>query len=144
MGRYAVVGVSNSVVDFAVFNVILLISPTRSPGRLVMYNTVAVLCAIANSYRWNRRWTFRVQHALQGWRLHRERLLYGLQAVLNIVVNNAVLLAVTIIFNRNHVLPAYAANNLAKLLGVLMASTASFVAMRWVVFRPPPEGSMAG
>lgn len=129
------VGGSNAIIDFGVFDLLLLVAPTRNPDTLVAYNTLAVVCAILNSYLWNRAWTFRGQRHHERKALWRERLLFVVQGVLNVVVNDLVLAGVTVVLNRNHLLSTYAANNLAKLVAVLVASSASFVAMRWVIFR---------
>lgn len=131
------VGGSNAVIDFAVFEIFILALPTRDPATLVIYNTIAVICALANSYRWNRSWTFRGFQAAEGRALWRERVLFAAQSVLNVVVNDLALAGVTVVLNRNHVLShnATAANSLAKFVGVLVASTTSFVVMRLVIFR---------
>ncbi|MGH9127567.1 MAG: GtrA family protein [Acidimicrobiales bacterium] len=136
--RFAVIGGSNVLIDFGVYNLLLVVAPSRSPDTLVAYNTVAVICAICNSYFWNRAWTFR--HQLEpgrGGGRWRERALFVVQGVLNVMVNDLVLAGVTVVLNRNHLLSAYLANNLAKIIGVMTASSVSFVAMRSVVFRAP-------
>ncbi|MGH9071347.1 MAG: GtrA family protein [Acidimicrobiales bacterium] len=137
IARFVVVGGSNAVIDFALFEIFILVHPTRDPDTLVAYNTVAVICALANSYRWNRSWTFRGSHASAGRALWRERLLFLAQSVLNLAVNDLALAGITVLLNRNHLLAhdTTAANNIAKFVGVLVASTTSFVAMRLVVFR---------
>ena len=134
--RFALIGGSNVVIDFGVYNLLLVVAPSRNPDTLVVYNTIAVICALTNSYFWNKSWTFRSQR-LSGSgpvRLWRERLLFVAQGVLNVVVNDLVLAGVTVVLNRNDLLSAYLANNLAKVVGVLVASSVSFLAMRFVVF----------
>lgn len=147
--RFALIGGSNVVIDFGVYNLLLAVAFSRNPDTLVLYNTIAVIGALANSYIWNRSWTFRSQRLSRGVpvRLWRERLLFGAQGVLNVIVNDGVLAGVTVVLNRNHLLSAYLANNLAKIVGVLAASSVSFLAMRFVVFeaarpsRPQRHGS---
>lgn len=59
--RYAqppLVGGSNAPVDPGVLNLLLLLSPTRSPGFLLVYNVVALIVTNANGYPWNTLWTF--------------------------------------------------------------------------------------
>lgn len=139
------VGFSNALVDFAVFDLLIWMAPTRDAARLVGYNTVAVICALANSYRWNSTWTFRDARARGGRPLRRQRILYTAQSALNVVVNNAVLAIVTVILNTYELLSVYAANNLAKLLGVVVAWGVSFAVLKWLVFRgPEPPGQALG
>lgn len=137
IARFAVVGGSNAAIDFALFEVFILLFPTRDPDTLVIYNTIAVICALANSYRWNRSWTFRGSQAVGGRALWRERLLFSAQSVLNVVVNDLALAGVTVLLNRNQLLAhdATVANTIAKFVGVMVASTTSFVAMRTLVFK---------
>jgi putative flippase GtrA len=135
VARFALIGGSNVVIDFGLYNLLLAVHPSRNPDTLVIYNTIAVIGAIANSYHWNRSWTFRGQRLAEGGGPWRERLLFIAQGVLNVVVNDLVLAAVTVVLNRNDLLSTYLANNLAKVMGVLVASSVSFLAMRYVVFK---------
>ena len=48
--QFSLVGASNALVDIGVLNFLILIDPTRSPGRLVLYNAVALVLANLNSY----------------------------------------------------------------------------------------------
>ena len=133
--RFCMVGVSNAVVDLGVLNLLLLLYPTRSDLTLLLYNTIAVMLAILNSYLWNTRWTFHDQAT----RSHRERTLFVAQAILNIAVNNLVLFFMT------DLLPTQAGEwslfsaNLAKLAGMMTASSMSFLLLRFVVYRIQPQ-----
>ncbi|MDQ3639727.1 MAG: GtrA family protein [Actinomycetota bacterium] len=73
--------------DLGVLNLLLLISPTRSPELLVVYNVVALVVTNANSYLWNTLWTFR--H-----RAHHDARQVGLftvQGILNVAVGGLLL-----------------------------------------------------
>lgn len=130
--RFCAVGVSNAVVDLGALNLLLLLYPTKSDATLLLYNTVAVALAIMNSYLWNTRWTFH-EHATSS---ARERTLFIAQALLNILINNVVLYAMT------DLLPTEAGDwsiltaNLSKLAAMVAASTISFLLLRAIVFRP--------
>lgn len=54
--RFGLVGVSNTVVDFAVF---FLLTAAGAPAAVAQ--AVAYGAGMANSYIWNRRWTFQVK-----------------------------------------------------------------------------------
>lgn len=133
--RFLAVGLSNAVIDVGVFNLLLLARPTTSTTTLLLFNTVAVLAAITNSYLWNTRWTFRAERARSRRGRWRQRAGFLTQSVLNVVVNDAVLgTAVTLIslgsFSRT------LTNNLAKLLAMFVSSSLSFLVMKFFVFRP--------
>jgi putative flippase GtrA len=128
-----VVGVGNAVVDFGTLNLLLWLWPSADPGRLALYNTLALVLANANSYLWNTLWTFR----RQAQRAHprQKRVGFGAQALLNIVVNNA-LFWVGAGLLANTSLPVVVGQNIAKLISTVGASSLSFLVMRHIVFRP--------
>jgi putative flippase GtrA len=129
------VGAANAVVDLVVLNGLLLLNPTNSQGLLAAYNTVAVLAAIVNSYVLNRRFTFR--DCSTGSR--QEQLLFGVQALVNIVVNDAVVVWLTTFLAHVGKLPVLLSGNFAKALAMLIASSVSFVLMKCLVFRGRPK-----
>jgi putative flippase GtrA len=139
MGRYAaqaefsVVGVGNAVVDLGTLNLLLWLWPTGDSGMLALYNTAALVCANANSYLWNTTWTFRGQakrtDPLQ------MRVGFGVQALLNIGVNNA-LFWVAAGWLAATPLPVVVGQNVAKVISTVVASALSFLALRYVVLNP--------
>lgn len=134
--RFAVVGVSNAVIDLGVFNLLIAVDPTRRPLQLVAYNTVAVALALANSYWWNSRWTFRSgDDVIERWSLTKRRVLFVLQGLLNIAVNDLAVAGVASLLQSAQVLGTSLADNVAKIAGMTAASAVSFLAMRFVVFQ---------
>lgn len=140
ISRFAVIGAANAAVDLAVFNLLLLLDPTRSPAMLVGYNTCAVIVAIANSYLWNTRWTFRdrTQRRARRWR---QRILFVLQAGLNLTVNDVVVLMLSVLVAWLGFRSSIAANGV-KAVAMLTASAVSYVFMHRYVFprREPARG----
>lgn len=134
--RFVTVGVTNSIVDFGVFNLLFVIHPTASIGVLVLYNSLGVALAILNSYLWNTRWTFRSDVAT-GARGHHQRVLFFAQAILNVGVNDVVVALLTRLLLYQTLLNATDSSNLAKLVGMLVASLSSFLIMRYLVYRQP-------
>jgi putative flippase GtrA len=128
--RFCVVGVSNAAVDLGALNLLLLLYPTRSDVTLLVYNTIAVMLAIFNSYLWNTRWTFYEQAT----RSRRERTLFVAQALLNIAINNVVLFFMTDLLPTQTGEWSIFTANLAKLAAMVAASTISFLLLRSVVF----------
>ncbi len=83
--QFSLVGGTNALVDIGVLNLILLLDPTRAPGKLVLYNAVALVLANANSYLWNTLWTFR-HHARHD---ARQLSMFAAQAALNVAAGRA-------------------------------------------------------
>lgn len=130
LSKFTVVGVVNASVDIITLNLFLWFAPTRDPSLLALYNGVALVLANLNSYVWNTRWTFRGRATSDA----RQRLLFTLQALINISVSNGlfwVLVRPILVYTD---VPAYLAGNTAKVVSVLVASLLSFFMMRYLVF----------
>ncbi len=129
--KFSVVGLTNVVVDYGTLNLLLVLFPTRHPNHLAFYNLLALALANTNSYLWNTRWTFRsrVRRDL------RQKAMFALQALLNIVVSSIVLwLAARLLF-AYAALPGIVVGDLAKVLSSVVATTLSFLILRYLVFR---------
>ena len=57
--RFSLVGIINTIVDIAVLNILLWISPTSDIWRILTYNSMACIVAACNSFLWNKYWTFK-------------------------------------------------------------------------------------
>lgn len=128
--KFSLVGLSNAVVDLGILNLLFLVHPTREPWLFATYNLVALMFANVNSYFLNTRWTFkgRARHDL------RQRLLFALQALVNVSVSNALFwLAVRAIFGYTSLSPLVG-GNLAKIFSTIVASTLNYFVLRYVVF----------
>ncbi len=129
--QFSLVGGSNALVDFGVLNLLLLVSPTRSPEVLVAYNVAALVLTNANSYLWNTLWTFR----------HRARHdahqvgLFTIQGMLNVAVGGLVLWLLAHWLVAHTDLSPLVGGNVAKVVSMVTASTLSFVFLRSFVFR---------
>jgi putative flippase GtrA len=129
--RFLVVGVSNALVDLGLLNLLASLVPPHDALVFAGENSMAVACALLNSYMWNARWTFRGQ----GTGTPRERALFFAQALLNLLLNNVVLLTVVALLPRGQGLWPALATTFAKICAMGVASTTSFVLLRAVVFR---------
>lgn len=129
--KFVLVGICNAVVDLAVLNFLMLVIHDHSSFALVVDNSVAVSCAILNSYALNRKWTF--ADRTDG--SPREGVLFLAQAVLNIGLNDWILAwcASYLVFSRD--VPIFISSNISKALAMFLSSTVSYFFMRWIVFR---------
>lgn len=128
--KFLIVGIMNAAVDLLVLNLLLLLYPTQSGFWLTTYNTVGVICAILNSYIWNRYWTFAdVSNGSTS-----ERTKFIGQAVLNIVLNDVIVLAVSGYFTTNRSMPFIISSNLAKAVAMFVSSSITYIFLRLFVF----------
>ncbi|NCA71413.1 MAG: GtrA family protein [Sphingobacteriia bacterium] len=136
LGRFGLVGVVNTGIDFAVTNLLfLLLRPTADLG-LLGISVVACLLAAANSYWMNSRWTFE-QARGSSQTLAR----FALVAGVGLVVNSSVFLFIAKYLHLLVQVDPLLAINLAKLGGVGAAMVVTFLGYRLGVF--PTEESWA-
>ena len=106
-------------------------APLAHPELLVLYNLVALGLANANSYLWNTLWTFRHQARHDA----KQVSLFTAQGLLNAGVGSLLLWLTA------HGLGAYTglsplvSDNVAKVASMVVASTLSFIFLRFFVFR---------
>lgn len=130
--RFSAVGLSNMLVDFGALNLLLFLSPTRSPELLVLFNAAALILANANSYLWNTLWTFRHQAQHDA----KQVSLFTAQGLLNIALGSAMLWLAAHGLRGYTELPPWLSANLAKAISMVSASSVSFLFLRFYVFRP--------
>ena len=130
--QFSLVGASNMLVDVGVLNLLLLLAPTRSPELLVVYNVGALILANANSYLWNTLWTFRHQarHDVK------QVSLFTAQGLLNAGVGSLLLWLTAHGLRFYTDLSPLVSGNVAKVVSMVVASTMSFLFLRFFVFRP--------
>ena len=132
--QFVAVGLSNAFIDLGVFNGLYFLDPTRNVNQMVLYNTMAVMTAILNSYIWNSRWTFSNTVKSSGRQALRQRTLFVIQSLINIAVNDAILWLIAPWIAQTHASPHVMANNMAKLVAMFLASLSSFLMMKIFVF----------
>jgi putative flippase GtrA len=130
--QFSLVGASNMLVDLGVFNLLLLLWSTHSPEMLVAYNVAALVLANANSYLWNTLWTFRDQARHDAKQVG----MFTAQGLLNVGAGNALLWLVARGLETQTALSPLLAGNVAKVVSMVVASTLSFLFLRFFVFSP--------
>lgn len=125
-GRFAAVGASGAVLDFALLN--LLHGGLRWP--LAAANVVSVSCAIANNFYWNRRWTF---VGASSARPTPQFLRFAAVSLVGLLLNTAILVALTQALAER--LPRPWDYNGAKAVAVLVVLGWNYLANRAWTFR---------
>ena len=124
--QFSLVGASNMLVDVGVLNLCLLLGPL-----LVVYNVAALILANVNSYLWNTLWTFRHQARHDA----KQVSMFTAQGLLNAGVGS-LLLWLTAHGLRSYIgLSPLVSGNVAKVASMVVASTLSFIFLRFFVFR---------
>lgn len=133
VGRYGVVGLLNTAIDFTLTNVLVITTGASGPASLFMISFTACLIATLNSYRLNKSWTF----GLHGHDLPRSTFVkYVAVAFLAMMVNTSVFLFVYQFLTDQMLVSRLVGINVAKLVAVGTASIVAFLGYRISVFRP--------
>ncbi len=130
--RFGLVGISNSLVDFGVTNLLVLTFQARSSLSLMAISIVACALATLNSYLLNRKWTFRRSGPA---RRAGEVSQFFAVALMAMLVNTSIFLFVTKYSPDRLAIGHLAAVNLGKLAGIVTAFAFSFLGYRFGVFQ---------
>ncbi|WP_407307035.1 GtrA family protein [Desulfosporosinus sp. SB140] len=128
--QFILVGSLNALIDLGFLDIALLLWPTNNPTLLIIFNTVAYLLAIMNSYIWNSRIAFR-NHARKDFR---EKVYFFIQAGVSLIISNLVFLG-GIHFLTLCRLSVWFIQNISKVLAMVTPSIASFLFMKYFVFK---------
>lgn len=134
------VGISNSVIDFGVLNLLMALTGVHQGALVVLFNTCSFSLAVTNSFFWNRRWTFR-----HNGRVRETAFSFLLVSIGGLIIND-VLLALLV----SHFRPPFHQSGLlwvneAKFAAAVLSMFWNFIFYRIWVFRDrqpklvPPE-----
>ena len=126
IGRFAVVGILNTVLDFAVFNVLISISGIAEGPLATTFKGVSFIIAVANSYYWNKYWTFNFKE-----KVSKEFLQFFVVSIIGFSLNiGAFSLVVNAIGSGGAVWA-----NIGALAGTLTGLVWNFLGYKFIVFK---------
>lgn len=130
--RFGVVGILNTAIDFAIFNILIMTTGITKGGLIVPMKGVAFLAANINSYLLNKKWTFKDKTQGEGAKQFSVYLSVSIiGALINIGSVYLITTFVSPVFGVNEQLWANAANLVATGLSMIW----NFVGYKLVVFR---------
>ncbi len=125
--RFAMVGALKTVVDFATFNLVLLVLPGLSMPVVLAANTAGFTVAVSVSFVLNERFTFRTAARSRGFSR------YVVISLVGLALYNGSLIAVLAVWDADDTF----ALNLAKVAALGASMVWNFVGYRFLVFGPP-------
>ena len=133
--KFAVVGLLNTAIDFAILNILTLITGITQGGGVFVINTVAFTVATVNSYYFNKHWTFRDQDKKEE---KRKFLQFIAISVIGAAINGGVVVLIT-----TSVSPIFASLgladqwwvNIAKIFATGVSLIWNFVGYKFIVFK---------
>lgn len=129
LGRFAVVGVLNTVLDFAILNLLIDATGLSSGLGFSVIKATSFIVAVTNSYFWNKYWTFEVQSQVS-----KEFVQFITISLIGLLANvGAASLVVNILAPEGANLTAWA--NLGALAGTFAGLAWNFVGYKFIVFK---------
>lgn len=132
VARFGLVGSLNTLVDFGVFNLLLVGFQATSAPWLLTCNGVAFLAANFNSYLFNKRWTFQDRRVATS----RQYLVFLFFSCGGLAVNSTVVYLVTSVGTGPDGITTLGLANFAKAGAVVMTMAWNFLWYRHLVFSP--------
>lgn len=130
IGRFAVVGVLNTVLDFAVLNTLIIITGVAEGILATAFAGISFIVAVTNSYYWNKYWTFELKEKVE-----REFFQFFVISIVGFGLNvGAFHIVVNVVGPVGDVARAAWAN-LGKLAGTLAGLTWNFLGYKFIVFK---------
>lgn len=130
IGRFAVVGILNTVIDYGLFNILLLVTGIRHGIEVGLLNMLCVALASVNSFYFNRSWTFQANH----YEYRRQIFKFVIATAVGILINSAVVTLTSSLVNRMPI-SAFIILNGGKLLAAVFSISWNFITYRGWVFK---------
>jgi putative flippase GtrA len=134
--RFAVVGVMNTGVDFAVLNsLVFMFGLERNDPKYALFKAISFFAAVANSFIFNKLWVFRTG-SWRSLRLNAEVASFLAISGVGLLINVA---ASFVVFNLGHeALPSLSTAilaNIGAVAGSIAAMATNFLGYKHIVFR---------
>lgn len=129
LSRFAVVGVSNTIIDVGILNLLLWLYPSTDTWRVLGYNSIAILLGSTNSFFFNKYWTFQQRNRITAQEVFR----FVVLATSTTVMNDGLMFLLSKIFPTIMQSSLLGANAL-KLGAIIGTMSISFFGMRLWVF----------
>lgn len=129
--KFGLIGVLNTLLDFAVLNLLSYLTKVYSGKELILLNIVAFVIANLNSYFWNKFWTFNSKTK----NVASEFGKFILVSVIGFAINSVILWFMTTIMSPMGNLSAPLWENVAKLLATVVYMIWNFFGYKLIVFK---------
>ena len=132
IGRFAVIGILNTVLDFAVLNVLISLSGIAEGPLATTFKGISFIVAVVNSYYWNKYWTF--EFKFKG-KVSQEFLQFFVVSAVGFGLNVGAFTVVVNVIGPVGNIPPEAWANVGALAGTFAGLAWNFVGYKFIVFK---------
>lgn len=137
--KYGLIGVLNTLLDFAVLNLLSYTFHVYSGVSLILINVFSFLAANINSYFWNKYWTFQSQNK----KVAGELLKFFTVSIIGFLLNSAILWFFTTVMEPALGLSPQIWENVAKLIATGVYIVWNFIGYKLIVFKEKTENHIS-
>ncbi|MBU1178488.1 GtrA family protein [Patescibacteria group bacterium] len=130
--KFGLIGVSNTIVDFALLNFLMWVFKITSGSWMIVFNIVAFSAAVINSYVWNRFWTFKIKSREE---VPEEFVKFLLISLVGALINSGIVFSGTTYFAPLFSLSAGLWANGVKLIATGVAMVWNFIGYKLWAFK---------
>lgn len=131
-GKFFIVGILNTGLDFAIFNFLMRITQTYKGTALILFSTIAFSAAVMNSYFLNKYWTFGDQNKTQA---PQQFIKFLSVAIVGLILNNSIIYFITSLISPIFGLTPILWANFAKAMATGAVLVWNFVGYKLFVFK---------
>jgi putative flippase GtrA len=129
--KFAVVGFVNTALDFGVLNVLIFATGVRGGAYLILLNSISFSIATANSYFWNKYWTFKKKDSVKVVEIGQ----FLTVSLIGLAINSGIVYLIS-----THISPMFGFSpglwvNLAKVAATGASLIWNFVGYKFLVFK---------
>ncbi len=130
-GAYGLVGLTNTLVDFTIFNLVLTYAPYPATGVFIIARFLAFSVALAHSFIWNASWTFGRDGNLGIHSAARFAMVTCIGLVLNVVISSAINMFSPLVST----IPAILWANISVAIATGASLISNFLGYNYLVFK---------